>query len=160
MNKKYQCLNCKKEFIANVCEGGHQGKYCSLFCYHRHRIGKPNEKYRKRPGYLISQGYQWIRVPIDYNGGFTRGLKGHKYLQEHRFVAEKMLGRPLTKNEVVHHINFNPLDNRPDNLIVLTRKFHRQLEWKLAKGYMEILLHGRNNPKEVLKRLFPDLEIT
>jgi hypothetical protein len=39
---------------------------------------------------------------------------GQKYL--HRIVMERMIGRPINKNECVDHINGNPSDNRRCNL--------------------------------------------
>jgi hypothetical protein len=46
---------------------------------------------------------------------------------EHRMIMERELGRPLTSNEVVHHINGNGLDNRIENLRVMTKKGHCKL---------------------------------
>ena len=38
---------------------------------------------------------------------------------EHRIVAEQMLGRPLEKGEVVHHIDGDRRNNLPENLKIL-----------------------------------------
>lgn len=44
----------------------------------------------------------------------------------HRNVMIQKLGRKLTVGETVHHINGKKLDNRPENLSVVTRKEHGQ----------------------------------
>lgn len=40
----------------------------------------------------------------------------HGQVREHRIVMEAMIGRPLTRTEVVHHIDGNPANNSPSNL--------------------------------------------
>lgn len=49
----------------------------------------------------------------------------------HRALAEKALGRKLTTDEVVHHINEDPLDNRPENLLICTRAYHKLLHTRM-----------------------------
>lgn len=43
---------------------------------------------------------------------------------EHRWLVEQSLGRKLSPNEHVHHINGNGLDNRLENLAVLESRTH------------------------------------
>jgi len=58
----------------------------------------------------------------------------------HVLVAEKKLGRPLAKGELVHHKDFSKLNNEPDNLLFpMSRKDHQQLpefqaRFIIAKG--------------------------
>jgi hypothetical protein len=53
----------------------------------------------------------------------------------HRHVASLKLGRWITTEEHVHHIDGNPLNNDPANLEVLTPSEHH----KLHKGSVEAL---------------------
>lgn len=43
---------------------------------------------------------------------------------QHRVVAERMLGRPLFKGEIVHHKDGNKKNNDPANLAVMTQAQH------------------------------------
>lgn len=55
------------------------------------------------------------------------GARRHAF--QHREVMERQLGRPLAKNERVHHINNKSNDNRVENLYL----YENQTEHKLAE---------------------------
>lgn len=48
-------------------------------------------------------------------------------VMEHVYVIYKQIGRPLTKDECVHHIDRNRKNNSAENLVLLTLAEHRIL---------------------------------
>lgn len=56
--------------------------------------------------------------------------KNGEVRSEHRIIVESILGRRLSFNEVVHHIDGNKNNNDPSNLTVVTRQEHAAIHKK------------------------------
>lgn len=83
------------------------------------QTGKRGENHsRWKGGRIKDRGYIYIKV---YGHPYAQKKN---YIAESRLVMEKKLGRYLTPNEVVHHINGIHDDNRIENLILFTRAEH------------------------------------
>jgi len=84
--------------------------------------------------YRTANGYEYVP------GG------GNKLLA-HRVLAEQALGRPLRPHEVVHHINCDSRDNRPENLLICTQGFHRYLHEQMARAWARLVLPPAPEPQ-------------
>lgn len=67
-----------------------------------------------------------------YKNKYLNTSINYKRIPDHRLVMEKVIGRKLKSSEVVHHINFNKRDNRPENLMLFKSnsdhiKHHRKI---------------------------------
>ena len=55
------------------------------------------------------------------------------YMRRSRLVAEKVLGRYLKRDEVVHHFNENVSDDQNCNLLVCSKSYHAWLHHRMKK---------------------------
>ena len=92
----------------------HQTLSCG--CWRSERIKKLSRMQCGKKSPRWKGGYCRYRHVLGY---IAVRINGGPCLFEHRIVMEKLLGRPLYKNETVHHINGVRDDNRPENLEVM-----------------------------------------
>jgi len=100
--KPINCLNCKNTFLVSPSRISFK-KFCSKKCYSKYAsIDGNNTKYKR----------------ITVNG---------QRILEHRHIMQMHLGRKLDFKEHIHHINHNKLDNRIENLQLISIREHAKL---------------------------------
>lgn len=127
-----KCDNCKTEFEIFSCylKRNRKNRFCSKKCEGEYKkLNNTIDFWNK--GYISkSTGYRYIRI----NG---------RQIEEHRLVMMKYLGRKLKKFEHVHHINQDKLDNRIENLLLLTNSEHSKLHGELKNNIIICQVCGK-----------------
>lgn len=116
--KNLICPICNKDFyVPQHRFNKYNPKYCSRSCLAKDHLVKYIKIYGFKKSGKPRHKYKYIQV----NG---------KQIREHRHIMQEHLGRKLESWEHVHHINDDSLDNRIENLIVLSNSEHQKIEVK------------------------------
>ncbi len=107
------------------------GRDMSEVSEHAIKLGVPfRREYRVDP-----RGY--ARIQIRMSNGVRRTVL------QHRSVMEEVIGRPLQRGEIVHHVNCDKLNNSPDNLYLCkSLKEHRQLHTSIEALLPQLMSAG------------------
>ena len=136
-----KCLTCGKTFWIFNCRKN-TAKYCSRKCYifsSKEKHYSPNTEFKK--GHITwssgkhhseitkkrmkkSKGAngkwkksdgRWLIFTPDHPFATKQGC-----VRKSRLIVEKCLGRYLTSQEIIHHINGNPSNDCPENLYLFS----------------------------------------
>ena len=116
---KCDCGNEKVVFARKLKYG--EGKGCGCL---EHPVGVQHMSWKG--GCTEHGGYRLLRRKDP--------LMRHPYKEEHRVVVEDAIGRRLSSDELIHHINCDTKDNRLENLAIVTRSEHSLIHHALRRG--------------------------
>lgn len=107
-----QCVCCGKPFYLSPTQLDTRPdeSCCSRECQREFYRGSRSSGWKGGSYIDSNKGERFVLLERD-------GYVG-KYIGEHRIVAARIIGRPLTRDEFVIRINSNKGDNRPENLFV------------------------------------------
>ena len=168
--KKFQCHKSQVDrgwgkYCSKKCQGSpRKGMKCSEIHKKRISLSRKGKKHwffgkhlskkhrnnisKSMKGKFIGpNSHLWKGEKTKHNSGYiyiySPNSKNSRML-EHRKIIENYLNRPLSSNEIIHHINDNKSDNRIENLIVFSnRKNHIKFHFKKLINPKSVIFDGR-----------------
>lgn len=118
----------KEEFIDALSKATSVLELCKILNKSRPSV----YTYAYRFGISLKNKWKFSKLRED-------GYYSYKDPRNHRKIAEKVLGRPLKRNECVHHIDGDKTNNKNSNLLICTVKYHAELHSKMSFLYQQLM---------------------
>lgn len=147
---RLQCKNCGTLVIRNPSQVSKSGNVFCKKC--KKNSGELHHKW-KEGQYITPEGYRVI-------------LKDGSYLPQHRVVWQETNKATLLSTGMVHHVNYDKLDNSPDNLLLFSSeehgRFHRLVDAGRREEARDLLRHAADRqhhfPENVASFIRDDLK--
>lgn len=133
--KDLYCINCKKprQVGRRICGDCNKARLIALVRNKPRYTWVKNCKICKKDfkAWRLKQDFcsdcNELVLTISAEQRATNNYVSEKGIARHRQISEIILGRQLTDDEVVHHIDENPQNNDPKNLLIMYREDHIRL---------------------------------
>jgi ribosomal protein S27E len=156
------CSDCGKERWVALRKGLPVSTRCQSCARKIDSVFQRGDKHYFWKGGRVGTGYGYINVRLSKEDDFylpmlSKNHKKDRYIQEHRLVMAKYLGRCLWNWEKVHHKNGVRDDNRIENLELTTNGAHIIAHHKGYKdGYAKGLIDGKEKQIVELRELIEE----
>lgn len=131
----------KHDFCSRQCAGSHRKTRKTIKCFicgkdfecHNYLLKEKNFCSSKCYGVWLAKTSNMENCPMWKGGTYIESgyvfetIAPNKQVRQHVIIMESMLGRPLVKGEIVHHIDGNKQNNDPENLLLLTQSEHMKI---------------------------------
>lgn len=130
-----KCDNCCKEYKTSPSKAKCKRHFCCNKCrlfwlsiHVKNNVNiKGHSKGHKAP-HLTA--FNLVCGSFEDNGTRYKEISGKR---EHRLIIEKIIGRKLRSDEIVHHIDGNKLNNSPNNLMIVTKSEHAKIHAEMKR---------------------------
>lgn len=134
-------------------EAGRSAEYQAINKANRHKVATAPITDHARLKISGINSIYWEGRKLEIKSGSISGVlrpapnhpnkNSQGYVYEHRLVMEEQLGRFLESHEIVHHIDLDPLNNHPTNLLLLNgASEHGKLHLCLQLALVKLMAHA------------------
>jgi len=130
-SRKFNGILRGKEWAKHGYKGRAGWTEASRVSYLKKMTGPNNPAWKGGVTYFFKKGrygrfrIKYVRCPIE----FLPMVRKNGYVMEHRLIVAQLLGRCLKRSEVVHHVDHNPENNDPANLMLFSsNSAHKKYE--------------------------------